>query len=153
MVRITPQCCSDFRCRKPSAAPRQLVDRAVDTPAAQGRSLERPEAVGDDADQMRGDRLDVPAAAQARRRQLRIVERVDQVRDLPPLVGDGGEDRRTVEPTTAQTCSADRCELDVQFGESPHDECRLVRVAAGTVRTVILLGDSDVGHPVEDLVQ
>src|SRR5436305_3697801 len=49
--------------------------------------------------------------------------------------------------------SADRCERDVQFRQAAHDERRLVCVAAVLGRAVALLGDRDVGHPVENPVQ
>src|SRR6185312_8104076 len=61
--------------------------------------------------------------------------------------------RDPIEPTLAQACSTDRCELDVQLAEPPHDERRLVGVATGIGWTVVLLGDPDVGHPVEDPIQ
>jgi len=41
----------------------------------------------------------------------------------------------------------------VQLAEPPHDERRLVGVATGIGWTVVLLGDPDVGHSVEDPIQ
>src|SRR6185312_3508026 len=77
----------------------------------------------------------------------------DQACNPPPLVCDSGEDNVAIEPTLAQACSTDRCELDVQLAEPPHDERQLVGVATGIGWTVVLLGDPDVGHSVEDPIQ
>jgi hypothetical protein len=45
---------------------RELVDRAVESAVPKCSPLKSPEAVGEHADEMGGDRLDVPSRAQAR---------------------------------------------------------------------------------------
>jgi hypothetical protein len=60
--------------RSLGTAARQLVDRASQAPAADGQPHEGSRAVGQRADEVGGDRLDVPAGAQARRRELRLVQ-------------------------------------------------------------------------------
>ena len=84
---------SDFGGRQLRTMPCKLIDRASHTSAAQRSPHEHPKTVREDADKVRGHRLDVPARAQARRRQLRIIEVVNQISNLSPLVGDSGKDK------------------------------------------------------------
>ena len=93
----------DLRRRQLRAPPRQRVDGPMDAAVADRRPLEHPEAVGEHADQVGRDRLDVPSRAQALRRQLGVVELVDQCRDPAPLVGDGREDELLWIPASDQS--------------------------------------------------
>ncbi|OBJ34170.1 hypothetical protein A5621_19330 [Mycobacterium colombiense] len=98
MVGAPTQGGNDFGGRHLGAISRELVDRASHAATAQGRRHEHPKAVGEDADQMCSHRLDIPTHTQARGRQLRIVQTVDQIRDLAPLLSDSGKDELVVYP-------------------------------------------------------
>lgn len=96
MIRTLIKGGGDLRGRQLRTTPSKLVDRPMHAAAAHGGALEHPKAVSEDADQVRGDRFDVPARAQARCRQLRIVQFLEQACYLAPLVGDRGEYHFTV---------------------------------------------------------
>ena len=69
------------------AAASQLVDRSINPAVAHGGDLERPKSIGENADEVGGYSLHVPAPTETWRRQLSLVEPVDQNGDSPPLVG------------------------------------------------------------------
>jgi hypothetical protein len=84
---------NDVGGRRLGATPRQLVDRTSHARAPESRPHEYPKTVGEDADDVCGHGLDVPARAQAWGRQLGIVQVLYEGCDLAPLVGDSGEDK------------------------------------------------------------
>ena len=86
-----PLVSGDLRSRQPRAPTCQLINRAMHTATAEGRPLEHPEAIGEHTHQVRAHRLDVPARAQTRGRQLLIVQVVQQRRNPTPLIRDKGE--------------------------------------------------------------
>ena len=90
-IRTSTQPDGDLGGRQLRTAPRQLVDCARDASATKGPPHEGRGTVRDGTDDMGGHRLDITARAQARCRQLRVVQTVQQASDLAPLVGDGGE--------------------------------------------------------------
>jgi hypothetical protein len=68
--------------------PQTLIIRAAAGPVTSAPSRRGPH--------VRGHRLDIPTQAQARRRELCIVEVVDQTRELTSLVCDRGENEMII---------------------------------------------------------
>jgi hypothetical protein len=77
--------------RRACTTPRQFVDRAVESAVPKCRPLERPEAVGEDTDQVGSYRLDVPPCAQTRCCESILVKGIQQIGDAASLGGHGVE--------------------------------------------------------------
>jgi hypothetical protein len=87
---LTESLC-DVGCRIASTAPRQVVDRAVQSTVTKGSPLKPPEAVGEDTDEVGGHRLDGPSRTQAQCGEGILIESVDEVGDTSPLRGNSIE--------------------------------------------------------------
>jgi hypothetical protein len=75
----------------------QLIDAAAQA-SPPNRHLEEPgHAIVHGAHHVRSYSLDIPAQTQARRRQLRFVEFVEQIRELTSLFGDGRKDKLMID--------------------------------------------------------
>src|SRR5581483_382080 len=108
--------CRDFGARPLSTATRQLVDRPVGTTSAHPEPGDPSGALGQKTHQVCTDCLDIPPRAEARSRQLRLVEIVDQIGDAATLQRCRGTDSvavhaygvKTIDPTVLRPCKS-RC--------------------------------------------
>lgn len=85
-------------CRGAGTASRQFVYRAVESAVPNCRPLERPEAVGEDTDQVGSYRLDVPPCAQTRCCEGILVKGIQEIGDAAPLSGNGVEYLFAIQP-------------------------------------------------------
>jgi hypothetical protein len=75
----------------------ELIDPAAQA-SPPNRHLKKPgHAIVHGAHHVRSYRLDIPAQTQARRRQLRFVEFVEQIRKLTSLFGDSGKHKLMID--------------------------------------------------------
>jgi hypothetical protein len=77
MISEVAETLRNFGCRPLRVATRHLVDCPIRTTSARAQPTNPETAFGQVARQMSGYRLDIPAGAQARSRQLCIVEFVE----------------------------------------------------------------------------
>jgi|SRR5579884_3656891 len=78
-IGVPTQVVSDLCGRRLSTTLRQLIDRACQTAAPQSRPLKNPETVEDDAKQVCCHRLDAPSFAEAWRRQLCVIQFINEI--------------------------------------------------------------------------
>jgi hypothetical protein len=91
MVGAASESACDLRRRGACTTSRQFVDCAIESAVPKRRSLERPEAIGEDADEVCANGLDVPAGTQTRGSQCIVVKAVEEVGDSTALCGHGLE--------------------------------------------------------------
>jgi hypothetical protein len=92
------QTCRDLSSWHLRAAARQFIDYPSQTPTAQAKQ-DRPDgAIGQSAHQMGRHRLYIPTRAQALRRQLRLIQAVNQIRNTTTLQRYSGMDLIAVHP-------------------------------------------------------
>ena len=75
----------------------QLIDPAAQASPPNRHLKKTGHAIVHGAHHVRSYRLDIPAQTQARRRQLRFVEFVEQIRKLTSLFGDSGKHKLMID--------------------------------------------------------